>query len=235
MDNLGLIISLIAIVVFVIYIVKGLIGLVKKKENAKKAFIRAGVAFAVSIIGFVIFGVASEPSKETAGQPKEEKQEAQPVAAQPKEVQKEEKPKALEEIVTSIIDKEVGKKTNMKAKRIINLEINDHIGTQQEGDKIVVATLHADESLTENLTRESILIKTKGLMEPLFKNKDIAEVTLIWQLPLVDQYGNEKVGTVVKVGLDRVTANKINWKNFDFNNFEGISPQYFVHPALVKE
>ncbi len=123
----------------------------------------------------------------------------------------------------------------MGEKRVIELQVNDNLGTPDKTDKIIIAKLYADENLTTNMTRDGILMDSKDLFQEMFKHKEISEAVLMWNLTLVDQYGNESVDTVLKVGLDRATADKINWKNFYYKNFENIAPQYFVHPALLKE
>jgi hypothetical protein len=233
-----MVVSLVALLAFIMYLVMGLLKLISKKPDTKKYFKRSLIALAVSIAGFIVFGFTIEPQQKEASEPK---REAKPVAAQPKENKAAQKnktktanPKSIDDIVTEIIYKKAGEESNTKKKRIIDLQVNDNAGTQDNNDKIVVAKLYADENLTENLTREGILLKSTQLFKELFNNQQISQVTLIWQLPLVDVYGNEKVDTVVKIGLNRETADKINWSNFNRNNFEAVASEYFVHPALLK-
>ena len=123
----------------------------------------------------------------------------------------------------------------MVEKRIIELQVNDNMGTDDTNDKIVIAKLYADDALSNNSMRKKILMNSKDVFETLFKRKEISEVVLMWQFSLVDAYGKESVDTILKVGLDRETENKINWKNFDYNNFELVATQYYTHPALLKE
>ncbi|KQC46316.1 hypothetical protein AP057_08415 [Geobacillus sp. Sah69] len=269
MDNVALVISLIAVVAFLVYLVRGIAGVAKKREGTKTLFKRSLIALAVSLVGFIVFGMTAEPPNETAKEPKQEQQKgktkeqkpekssdeqkSKPVVAQPKEkkeepkkeeVKKEEpvkkaepkkQEKTIDEVVKEIIYDKVGKKSNMGEKRIIELQVNDNLGTPDKTDKIIIAKLYANENLTTNMTRDGILMDSKDLFQEMFKHKEISEAVLMWNLTLVDQYGNESVDTVLKVGLDRATADKINWKNFSYKNFENVAPQYFVHPALLKE
>ncbi|MEK4167317.1 hypothetical protein [Anoxybacillus sp. FSL W8-0104] len=274
MDDIALIISLIAMVVFLVYLVRGIAWVAKKREGTKALFKRSLIALAVSLVGFIVFGMTTEPPKETAKEPKQEQQKektkeqksekssdeqkSKPAVAQPKEekedvkkeepkkeeVKKEEsvkkaepkkQEKTIDEVVKEIIYDKVGKKSNMGEKRIIELQVNDNLGTPDKTDKIIIAKLYANENLTTNMTRDGILMDSKDLFQEMFKHKEISEAVLMWNLTLVDQYGNESVDTVLKVGLDRATADKINWKNFYYKNFENIAPQYFVHPALLKK
>ncbi|SFA56970.1 hypothetical protein [Anoxybacillus pushchinoensis] len=153
----------------------------------------------------------------------------------PKKTDAEQKEKTVDQIVKAIIYDEVGKKTNMGEKRIIELQVNDNMGTDDTNDKIVIAKLYADDGFSNDSIRKKILMNSKDLFETLFKRKEISEVVLLWQFSMVDAYGKESVDTILKVGLDHETADKINWKNFDYNNFELVATQYYTHPALLKE
>lgn len=269
MDGIALIISLIAMVVFLVYLVRGIAGVAKKREGTKVLFKRSLIALVVSFVGFVIFGMTTEPPKQAADEPKKEQskeqksekssdeQKSKPAVAQPKEEKKEEKSepkkaevkkeepakkaepkkqeKTIDEVVKEIIYDKVGKKSNVGEKRVIELQVNDNLGTPDKTDKIIIAKLYADEKLTITMMRNGILRDSKDLFQELFKHKEISETVLMWNFTLVDVYGNESVDTVLKVGLDRATADKINWENFSYKNFENVAPQYFVHPALLKK
>ena len=180
-----------------------------------------------------------QETKPAVVQPKEKKEEPKEAEVKKEDPAKKDEPKkqekTIDEVVKEIIYDKVGKKSNYGKKRIIELQVNDNLGTPDKTDKIIIAKLYADENLTTNMTRDGILMDSKDLFQELFKHKEISETVLMWNLTLVDQYGNESVDTVLKVGLDRATADKINWKNFHYKNFENIAPQYFVHPALLKE
>src|SRR5690606_4973824 len=112
------------------------------------------------------------------------------------------------------------------------LQVNDNYGTAEEGDKFVFARLNADENMTNNMTRLSILMDTKKIFEHLFKVEGVSQAVLKWQLPLVDQYGNEQLGEVLRVEINKEIADKINWENFDYKNIPNISLDYFEHPAF---
>lgn len=167
------------------------------------------------------------------GKPVEEK-----TAAKPQEEQKVDEPKkelTLEEKVTQSVEKELGEKTNLKKNRIVELEVNDHAGTEVEGDKIILLTLAGDENLTSKMTTKGMLMDSSKAFQEVFKNKETSEVILFWQFPLVDAYGKSKDENVIKIGLNRETFEKIEWKAFDYNNFEIIADQYWLHPVLKKE
>lgn len=128
----------------------------------------------------------------------------------------------------------LGETANTGEPKIIELQVNDHLGTANEKDKIVVATLHANENLTNNMTKGGILLDSTNILKKLFTINKVQEVTLIWQLPLVDAYGNRKTEPVLKITMDKEKAAKINWANFDRNNLEVVANTYWEHPVLTK-
>ncbi|CRK80287.1 hypothetical protein [Neobacillus massiliamazoniensis] len=169
------------------------------------------------------------------GKPVESKEDkkATQTAAKPKEEPKKEL--TLDEKVTQDINKKLGKDTNMKKKRIVELQVNDNLGTDEPNDKIVLLTLAGDENLSSKMTVKGMLMKSSDAFKEIFKNKEVSEATLFWKFPLVDTYGKETDENVIKIQLKKETFDKIEWKNFDYNNFEKIADQYWMHPALKKE
>ena len=208
------------------------------------------------LIGLVAIGtMVSEPDtqtasttvKEEAGDKKEEtpkedkkvaekkEEKATEATTEKKEEPKEEKVKTPEEEMVAVIEKAVGKKSNIdKRKRIMELEVNDHMGTDIADDKIIIAKLLGDENLTNKLTRTSMWMDSADLVESAFKKKYVSELVIMWHLPLVDQYGNEEDGNVMKITITRATADKINWENFTHDNLPNIADDYFEHPAFTK-
>ncbi|GGH85105.1 hypothetical protein JOD43_003922 [Pullulanibacillus pueri] len=191
-----------------------------KEGKKKKPFYRRWwfiVIAVIVILGAIgaVFGDDEESAKPAA--------KATETVAKPKP-----KPKQSEsDKIKSIISKDVGKKN------VVKVEVNDDASTQDNAkDKVVIATLKGSENLTKNMTRKGILMDSRDLLAKLYADKNVSQVTVMWQLTLQDQYGNESDDTVVKIGLTRKTADKINWKNFDYNNFETVADTYFVHPAI---
>ncbi len=94
------------------------------------------------------------------------------------------------------------------------------------------ATLHANENLTNSMTKGGILLESTNILKKLFTIDKVQEVTLIWQLPLVDAYGNKQTEPVLKITIDKEKAAKINWSNFDRNNLKGVVNTYWEHPVI---
>ena len=170
------------------------------------------------------------------GKPVEKK--AEQTAAKPQEEKKKEEPKkelTLDEKIKQGVNKKLDKKTNMKKNRIVELEVNDNLGTEDEGDKIILLTLAGDENLSSKMTIKGMLMDSNKAFQEVFKNNEASEVTVFWQFPLVDTYGKSKVENVIKIALKRETFEKIDWKAFDYNNYKKIADQYWMHPVLKNE
>ncbi|TWG74406.1 hypothetical protein L604_000700001010 [Bacillus subtilis J27] len=134
----------------------------------------------------------------------------------------------VEKVISGIL----GKKTNYGDQRILELQVNDHYGTSDEEDKIIIATILGNENLTTNLTRKGMLLDSVKLFKELFALENSQEVTLIWQYPLVDVNGNTKNETVLKISLDRESASNINWESFDNENLKIVANEYWEHSAI---
>lgn len=141
-------------------------------------------------------------------------------------------PQSLEDKINATIVNVIGEKTNTDKESIIEIQVNDHMGTDDPNDKIVVAKLNGDENLTVNMTKEGLWMDTVNLMKKLFNLPEISEVALLWHLPLTDKYGNVEDEVVMKVTFTREIAEKINWENFQRENIPAIAADYFEHPAL---
>lgn len=168
----------------------------------------------------------------------------EPVASEkedPKQEQKEEtneKPEeklTIDEQIKTSINKKLGKETNMDKKRIVDLKVNDHAGTEKTDDKIILLTLAGDENLSSEMAIKGMLMDSSKSFQEVFKNEEAEEVTLFWQFPLEDAYGKSADENVIKITLTKATFEKIEWKSFDYNNYEVIADQFWMHNALKNE
>lgn len=130
--------------------------------------------------------------------------------------------------ITSIVTDNLKKKTNMDKVRIIGIE---DISDSQDGSYII-AKLNASENLTNNMTKSSIWLDSKKILEPISKLETTKKIVLQWHLPLTDSYGETKDGLVMTIDLEREQLDKIKWDNFNGENFSVISNNYFEHPAF---
>ncbi len=172
----------------------------------------------------------SATTKETSKETSETQEED--VNNEEKDTEKKEPPKTLKQRLTDSINKSVGKSTNFGTDRIKEIEINDHAGTEKEDDVIVLARLRADNNFSSNSIRTGILYDTNEVLQTIFENEEVSEVVVFWNFPLTDEYGNESDGVVAKIGMTKEIADKINWKNFNIDNYESVAEQFNLHPDM---
>lgn len=131
----------------------------------------------------------------------------------------------IEEQINATIVKAVKDKTNMGKPRIVEQRLNKGI---------LDLVLHANENLTINMTKRGIMMASSDVFEPLFALPEINEISLVWQLTLVDTNGKENDSPVLRIRLKRETAEKIVWKNFDIDNYPAVADQYWEHNIFRK-
>ncbi|WP_127585099.1 hypothetical protein [Paenibacillus koleovorans] len=139
----------------------------------------------------------------------------------------------VEQQVRTVISKTAGTKSSVGGERIMSLQVNEHQGTTRPDDHIVVATLLADNA--GGSTKSRMQFQSMDVFKQLFAMSTMEEVTIIWQLPLVDTYGKVENKPVMKITIDRTTAAKINWDNFNRNNFSQVANGYFEHATLQND
>ncbi len=116
--------------------------------------------------------------------------------------------------------------------KIIDLQVNDHAGTLKDGDKIVIATLHGNDNLSNKMMKGGMQLESIKVFKALFVMPDVEEVALLWQFPTTDSGGNSSLNTVLKITITKTTANKINWSEFDKDNFVKLADSYWELPSL---
>ncbi len=167
----------------------------------------------------------SKEKQEKSSQEKPKEESKKPEIKKPKEA-----PKSFDDTVKDTVIKELGTKANTGKKRLVQEGSSDI-----DGGKSVVVTMAGDELFTTKSTLRQMETNSAKLFEKLFKDKKVARVTLVWRQTLVDTYGKESDDNVLKIELTRATANKIEWKNFNAENFEQVADNYWVHPAMLKK
>ncbi|ARK32315.1 hypothetical protein [Halalkalibacter krulwichiae] len=210
----------------------------KNKKNAK----RGCLGCLGLILFFIILGSCAaifsgdedgDQTDETTEQVQEEEATETTDEGTGEDLEQEEtEPATVEDQVERTILDTLGENTNMDEPRMIELAVNNHAGTDDPDDKIVIARMNANENLTTNMTRTSILRDSAEVFEELFLIDEVEQVSLMWFLPLTDTYGNVSPGEVLRVEIDREIAERINWDNFDTANFRSIALQYTEHPAF---
>lgn len=137
-----------------------------------------------------------------------------------------------EERITNIIHKTIGKRSLGNGEdRIIEITINENLGTDNPEDKIVLLNLMADEGFTKNSMKSRLLMNYAKVAEKIFEDEKVSELVIFWEFPLVDVYGNSENGVIVKIMLTKETADSINWDNFNSDNLPIIADDYFEHQS----
>lgn len=195
---------------------------------------KAGIA---TIVGTVLFvGTIAMGGEEPQQAPEAKKAEQTVETAESQSTEQdipveeepaEEKPKTPEEAVKQLVADELGDTVNVdNKKRLKDVEVSG---------KTLRITLRADDNLTLKWIGRAMLVDIHeigpGLRDILKKHK-LEQTQIIFVFPLVDKYGNEREGDVLRVLYDIETLKKINWKNVSSDNLADLSINTFMHPDL---
>lgn len=126
----------------------------------------------------------------------------------------------------------IGDTTNTGTERIVDIKINENLGTDEPEDYVALLYLNGDDNLTADYIKKKMFIDSKQVFKEIFTNSKISEATLFWKFPLSDTSGNEDDTNVLKINISKQTANGIDWSVFDYNNFPSIADSYYEHPAF---
>lgn len=128
----------------------------------------------------------------------------------------------------------------MTEKEITQVEVLDNAGTEDvPDDKVVHAYFKPKSVWDEKHTLGMTAGTAVAVMKRLFVHPKITSVTVWVEGDFIDKYGKSSTETAVRVGLDKPTADKIEWENFrdmvlvDYNKLFDIADTY-VHPAIRK-
>lgn len=125
------------------------------------------------------------------------------------------------------------------AEKITKIDITDH--AVKPGQKIIGIWYEMDDAWDE-----TDLVKKAGgtaiiINSVLFQNDKVEWVTLFAQAEMTDQYGNTNLKPVIKIGITREIANKVNWKvlaekhaSSDPGNIYRIADDYNIHYGILR-
>jgi len=162
-----------------------------------------GILVVLAIVAFFVFALIGED---------ESGQGNQTVNA-PSQSNKATQSTGVDGQVRSAITTAIGAKTNTEVARIIELQVNDHAGTQKDGDKIVIARLQANDNLSNNMIKGGMQLESIKVFKELFKLADVEEVAIAWDFPMTDKFGNTSSSTVMKIKSEQGNGNenKLGW------------------------
>jgi len=121
------------------------------------------------------------------------------------------------------IKKKLGEKTNFDKNRVVSIE---------EKNGYVQVVLNADEGTDEKGTVLGILADAKEVFPIVFKENGVEKALVTFRLTFVDQYGKEKDDDAIIIVLTKPTSEKIEWRNFEEENFANVADSFYIHPGL---
>lgn len=204
---------------------------VNENENKKTGW---GKKLGIGCLGLIVlFVVLVALAGGGSQQSKEE------VAAPPSTTPFSEKEEITEDVVRAEVQELPG--FTMEGGELVDVRVVEHMGTEDNPDDRIVYLHYRPESIWDDksLVKETARTAVE-VMEKLFKNPKVGLVSVWVETEFTDQYGKSSVENAVKVGLERATADKIEWENFkdlvllDYNRLLDIADAKYIHPAVRK-
>ena len=192
-----------------------------KRSIPRWASITAGVIGFLSIVAVTEPPVPQQtpPTTDTAVQAEQTPPPAAPVSEEDQ----------LRQIVTDVLKGN----TNMSKPRLRKVDIVK----QAAGGWGVFTEFNGDDNLTANMRKGGIQSQMAEVYIALYTSgKDVQTATVAAYFPLVDQYGNESEGVVLKTSLSKAEAAKVNWSadssTLRRSILPGVWTTVLVHPEF---
>ena len=218
MDDLMLLVSIIAVVAMISFII---LGVVKKN---KAHFKKVGISLVVAIVAFAGFTMtydeeesveAEEPETEEVVEKKESEEEPE-VEEEPEEAELEKNEFTSEEKVEEAADDIYGSK-------LVEVEYIDATNHYNVYAKIA--------GLSANMDRKSAYFNATNFLEKI-KDEDFDSVYIEYQAVFVDDYGNEEERKGITYDITKETVDKINFDSFLAEKLPSVADSYWQHPAF---
>lgn len=109
------------------------------------------------------------------------------------------------------------------------------VDVQVTGRRVLV-TFDVAENLTLGMSRRGAQIDVKSILEGVDDSGfDFESVFIHGMAPLVDRFGHKSRDTVINVGYDRATVDRINWENMLTDNIYVVADSAVIHPQFQPE
>lgn len=185
------------------------------------AHIIAGIVGCFALVA--IAPPSSQDTQQRAMEPTKQAEQTPPAAVSVSEEDQ------LRQIVSDVLKGN----TNMSKPRFRKVDIMK----QAAGGWGVFAEFNGDDNLTANIRKGGIESKMAEVYIALYtSDKDVQTVTVAAYFPLVDRYGNESDGVVLKTSLGKAEAAKVNWSADSSTLRRSILPNIWtmvlVHPEF---
>ncbi len=142
-------------------------------------------------------------------------------------------PVSEEDQLRQIVSDVLKGNTNMNKSRLRKVDIVKQVA----GGWGVFTEFNGDYNLNANMRKGGIQSQMAEVYIALYTSgKDLQTATVAAYFPLVDQYGNESEGLVLKTSLNKVEAAKVNWSADSSSLRRTILPNIWttmlVHPEF---
>jgi len=201
----------------------------------KKILKIAGIALVV----FIVIGLLASGNGDKSSSVKEAFKEGEEKAKETIKQEFKDQEVTEESVKSALADLE--DISVMSEDEITQVKIVENAGTEDIPDDKVVYAYFRPKSVWDE---KDILNMTAGtavaVMRRLFVHPKITSITVWVEGDFTDQYGKTETATAARVGLDKSTANKIDWDNFrdmvlvDYNKLFDIADTQYIHPAIQK-
>jgi len=89
-------------------------------------------------------------------------------------------------------------------------------------------------ALNEEWMIKSSLITFEEIFRELFKNPKIERAAIMQMADFTDAYGKSDVSKAFTIEMNRATAEKIDWNNFQWSNLFRVADSYEIVPSIKK-
>lgn len=114
------------------------------------------------------------------------------------------------------------------SKDVVGSIVNDEFTIEEDEGKVVV-TIDAEGA--HEGSKQTLLNDSAEILAGLDKLGTTA-ATINWNAPITDQYGNERMDSILSIMFDADTFAKVDWSNYAKMDLEAIAYGYKQHEAL---
>lgn len=224
METIGSILIIIALILLV-----GLIANVYFAIKKKKVYLGKKHSAIAVFIAFVLMfsGAAMLPEVDKSAEEANKKREEVAANAKAEEDAKNTYDITSESDIERLVNDLLGDTTNTDEKRVERVIYNE-----LDDSPYIGLNLHANENVTNKLTRGGILKNSFEIMKALHEQGYAGKFYVDWRLPLTDSYGNTEAGKVLSIDITAEDFAKINYDDFLYENLPNIAESYFEHPGF---
>jgi hypothetical protein len=145
-------------------------------------------------------------------------------------------PLSVDDYLNQTVSDTLGTRTNYEQLRLVEVTTLFGATPDEKGNKMV--TIRANKNLSNKLIVAGMLVDAVNYYATIAKNEDVMKltsVTILFMLPMTDNYGNTEEIGVSRIYLKIDTIRKINWDTFKRGGHRRLpdaADTYFLNSAL---